>query len=193
MKTHHSTTRQTYNQDSSKMAFKHFTSSTMKGEKATLGTSLRANLSVSSILRLLLRLFQFVLGLTVIGLYAVDLDRARKAHVYVDSKWVWAVVCGTLGALVSLLFMLPLIKAWFFFYVDAFVFLCYLIAFGIFGRMFIPENPEGNKGIIRMKHAVWVLLTNVFLWLGTAVAGAVVFWRSRKARTSLTGRAGVHV
>jgi ABC-type branched-subunit amino acid transport system permease subunit len=133
------------------------------------------------------------MGITVIGLYAVDLDNARKQHKYVDSKWVWAVVCGTLGALVSLLFMLPLIKSWFFFYVDAFVFVCYLVAFGIFGSMFISEDPEGNKGIVRMKNGVWVLLTNMLLWFITAVIGAVLFWRARKARTTHTGRAGMHV
>lgn len=175
------------------MALKFLSRSTLKGEKATMGTSFWSHFSVTSALRILLRFFQFVLGITVIGLYATDLDSARKAGKYIDSKWVWAVVCGTLGSLVSLLFMLPLVKAWFFFYVDVFVFLCYLIAFGIFGRMFIPEDAEGNKGITRMKNSVWVLLTNMLLWLVTAVLGAVVFWRSRKARTTHTGRAGLHV
>ncbi|KAF2821854.1 hypothetical protein CC86DRAFT_101364 [Ophiobolus disseminans] len=164
-----------------------------KGEKATLGTSFWSHISIGSAARILLRLFQFVMGLVVIGLYAQDLNNARKAGVYMDSKWVWAVVCGTLGCLASLTFMLPLVKAWFFFYVDAFVFLCYLVAFGIFGKMYIPEDAEGNKGIIRMKHAVWVLLTNMLLWLMTAGYGAVVFWKTRKARTTLTGRGAQHV
>ncbi|KAF1840188.1 uncharacterized protein K460DRAFT_381049 [Cucurbitaria berberidis CBS 394.84] len=175
------------------MALNFLSRRSMKGEKATFGTSFWSNFTITGALRILLRLFQFVLGLTVIGLYAVDLSNARKAGKYVDSKWVWAVVCGTLGAVISLVFMLPLIKAWFFFYVDSFVFLCYLVAFGIFGKMYIKENPEGNKGIIRMKNAVWVLLTNMLLWFLTAVLGAVVFWRSRKARTTHTGRAGQHV
>jgi hypothetical protein len=175
------------------MALNFLTRRSIKGEKATLGTSFWSHFSIGAAIRIFLRLFQFVLGLTVIGLYAVDLDRARKAGVYIDSKWVWSVVCGSLGAIVALLFMLPLLKAWFFFYVDAFVFLCYLVAFGIFGKMYIPENPEGNAGIIRMKNAVWVLLTNMLLWLMTAVYGAVVFWKNRKARTSLTGRGAQHV
>jgi ABC-type branched-subunit amino acid transport system permease subunit len=175
------------------MGFKFLSRSSMRGEKATLGTSLGASLTPTTIARLILRFFQFVMGLTVIGLYAVDLDNARKQGKYVDSKWVWAVVCGTLGAITSLAFMLPLFKSWFFFGVDALIFLCYLVAFGIFGNMFISENPEGNKGIIRMKNAVWVLLTNMLLWLITAVIGAVMFWRTRKARTTHTGRAGMHV
>jgi hypothetical protein len=175
------------------VAMKFFSKRSMKGEKATLGTSFWSSFTPSGALRIFLRLFQFVLGITVIGLYAIDLDRARRANKYVDSKWVWSVVCGTLGALTALAFMLPLVKAWFFFYVDAFVFLCYLIAFGIFGKMYIPENAEGNSGITRMKNAVWVLLTNMLLWFITAVYGAVLFWKNRKARTSLTGRGAQHV
>lgn len=175
------------------MAFNFLSKRTMKGEKATIGTSFWSYVSPGSTIRILLRLFQFVMSLTVIGLYAVDLDRARKAGSYIDSKWVWAVTCGSLGSITALAFMLPLVKAWFFFYIDALIFFCYLVAFGIFGKMYIPENPEGNKGIIRMKNAVWVLLTNMILWIATAGYGAVVFWKTRKARTSLTGRGAQHV
>ena len=32
----------------------------------------------------------------------------------------------------------------------------YTALFGLFGRMFIRENPEGNAGIQQMKNAVWV-------------------------------------
>jgi hypothetical protein len=173
------------------MGFKFLSRSSMRGEKATLGTSLGASLTPTTIARIVLRFFQFVMGLTVIGLYAVDLDNTRKQGKYVDSKWVWAVVCGTLGAISSI--VLILVKSWFFFGLDALVFLCYLVAFGIFGKMFIGEDPEGNKGIIRMKNAVWVLLTNMLLWLISAVVGAFMFWRTRKARTTHTGRAGMHV
>ncbi|KAH8699456.1 hypothetical protein GQ44DRAFT_67963 [Phaeosphaeriaceae sp. PMI808] len=175
------------------MGLKFLSRGTLKGEKATMGTSFWSNFTVGAALRIFLRFFQFVLGITVIGLYAIDLDRARRQGKYIDSKWVWAVVCGTLGAVMSLVFMLPLVKAWFFFYVDGFVLLCYLVAFGIFGKMYIPENAEGNKGIVRMKNAVWVLLTNMLLWFVTAVYGAVVFWKTRKARTTHTGRGSQHV
>ena len=94
------------------MGFKFLSRSSMRGEKATLGTSLGASLTPTLILRIVLRFFQFVMGLTVIGLYAVDLDNARKQGKYVDSKWVWAVVCGTLGSIISLAFMAPFAKAW---------------------------------------------------------------------------------
>lgn len=175
------------------MGFKFLSNSTLRGEKATLGTTLRASFTPTTIARLVLRLFQFVMGLTVIGMYAVDLDRARKQGKYMDTKWIWAVVCGSLGSFVSLVFMLPFAKAWFFFVVDVVVFICYLVAFGIFGRMYIGEDAEGDKGVTRMKNGVWVLLTNVVLWFITAIVGAALFWRARRAKTTHTGRAPQHV
>lgn len=174
------------------MAFSFLSRRSLKGEKATAGTAFWSSVTIGAAARLVLRFFQFVLGITIIGLYAQDLDRARKQGKYVDSKWVWSVVCGSLGSIVSLIFMLPLLKAWFFFFVDAFIFICYLVAFGIFGKLFIGEDPEGNSGIQRMKNAVWVLLTNTLLWFITAVYGAVIFWKVRKARTTHTGRAAAH-
>lgn len=176
------------------MALNFLSRRSLKGEKATMGTSFWSHFTLSSAILIFLRFFQFVLGITVIGLYAVDLDNARKAGSYIDSKWVWAVVCGTLGAILALLAMVPhLVKAWFFFPIDFFVFVCYLVAFGIFGKMYIPEDAEGNKGITRMKNAVWVLLTNMLLWLVTSVWSGVIFWRHRHASTTHTGRGRMHV
>lgn len=176
------------------MALKFLSRRSLKGEKATIGTSFWSHFSIGAAVLIFLRFFQFVLGITVIGLYAVDLDNARKAGSYIDSKWVWAVVCGTLGAIMALTAMVPkLMKTWFFFFVDFLVFVCYLVAFGIFGKMYIPEDAEGNKGIIRMKNAVWVLLTNMLLWFTTMVWSGFIFWKYRNARTTHTGRGTNHV
>jgi len=35
-----------------------------------------------------LHFFQFILAIVVAGLYGVDLNNARKAHVKADGKWV---------------------------------------------------------------------------------------------------------
>lgn len=63
--------------------------------------------------------------------------------------------------------------------------------FGTFGKMYINENPEGDAGITRMKHAVWVDLVNMLLWFMTAVYGTVIFFMHRSGRTLHTGRAEV--
>jgi hypothetical protein len=59
--------------------------------------------------------------------------------------------------------------------------------------MYIKENAEGNSDIQRMKNAVWVDLVNMLLWLITAVAMAVFWWRTRHERTLFTGRGRNHV
>jgi hypothetical protein len=63
--------------------------------------------------------------------------------------------------------------------------------FGVFGKMYISEDAEGNSGITRMKHAVWVDLVNMLLWFMTAVYGAVVFVMYRRGRNLPTGRVQV--
>lgn len=48
----------------------------------------RVDISWVHIVLIFLRFVQFALALTVVGLYGVDLNRARKEKKYVDSKWV---------------------------------------------------------------------------------------------------------
>ena len=44
--------------------------------------------TLSHVLFSLLHFCEFVLAITVCALYGIDLDRARKAHVHADGKWV---------------------------------------------------------------------------------------------------------
>lgn len=67
----------------------------------------------------------------------------------------------------------------------------WVAVFGVFGKMYLNEDPEGNPGIQRMKNAVWVDLTNVILWFITACLGAILFFRSRGKKTLHTGRATI--
>jgi hypothetical protein len=57
--------------------------------------------------------------------------------------------------------------------------------------MYIKETPEGDKGVERMKNAVWVDLVNALLWLFSAVGMLVFWWRNRGTRSRWTGRATV--
>ncbi|KAH7063131.1 hypothetical protein B0J12DRAFT_562847 [Macrophomina phaseolina] len=129
--------------------------------------------------RVLLRLLQFVLALTVCGLYGVDLDNARKAHAYADSKWVYAEVTAGLSAITCLVYLVPMVHSLFFFAWDWVLFILWVVVFGIFGRMYINEAPEYVAGIVRMKHAVWVDLVCMLLWFITAVYGTVMWWMNR--------------
>jgi hypothetical protein len=146
--------------------------------------------------RLFLRFMQFVLGLTVCGLYGIDLDRARKAHVYADANWVLAVVVGGLSATIALIYFIPKV-AWHkvFWPMDVVLFILWTSVFGDFGSKYIKANPENvghgqGPGIQRMKNAVWVDLVCMLLWVVTAIWGAGIFFFQRR-KTLHTGRADV--
>jgi hypothetical protein len=162
---------------------------TMRGEKATAKTSLMSHMSVGGAIRILLRFFQFVMGIVVIGLYAQDIHNVRKAGAKVDSKWSYAVFCGSISSLTALIFMVPLIKSWVFFYVDALIWFFWVVLFGIFGKEFLNQDPKGDSGVVRMKRAAWIDMVNMILWFISACYGGWAFWRYRKERTTHTGRA----
>lgn len=137
-----------------------------------------------AMIRFVLRFFQFVLAITVAGLYGVDLHHATKAGAYIDGKWVFAEVCAGLAALTTIaygvMFFLASEKL---FMWDWVLFILWTTLFGIFGRIFIPANPTPKQaGQIRMKHAVWVDLLNMILWLVSASYATVMFWRGRGQR-----------
>ncbi|KAI9892382.1 MAG: hypothetical protein M1814_001584 [Vezdaea aestivalis] len=129
--------------------------------------------------RFFIRFMQFVMGLAVVGLYGTDVNKARQSGVGGDPKWVYALVIGTMSAFTSIIFSIPLVKSYLFFAWDACLFLFWLVIFGMFGKMYIPEDAEGNAGITRMKHAVWVDLANMLMWLVTAIYGGFLFKRYR--------------
>ena len=64
------------------------------------------------IIHTFIRFFQFVLALTVLGLYGQDINATRKAGFGADSRWVFAEVVGALAALTALVYMVPLVKSY---------------------------------------------------------------------------------
>ncbi|KFG79147.1 hypothetical protein MANI_120974 [Metarhizium anisopliae] len=139
-----------------------------------------------------LHLVCFALALAVCGLYGQDLNHGHRQHVHSDSKWVYAVVVGALSAVTCVVWFVPALlrhagvfgAVW-----NSILFILWITLFGVFGALFIHENAEGDGDIQRMKNAVWVDLTSALLWLISAVATTVYWWRHRDARSMFTGRA----
>jgi uncharacterized membrane protein YphA (DoxX/SURF4 family) len=106
------------------------------------------------------------------------------------SLQVFAVVVGALSAFTSILYLIPFIlrfaavPAW-----SLVILILWIALFGLFGNMYIHENPEGDSGITRMKNAVWVDLANLILWFFGTVAGAAYWWAHRERNSRFTGRA----
>ena len=162
----------------------------------------------------LIRFLQLVLALAVIGLYGQYLNNARIQNKYADPNFVYAVVTASLAAVTAVVYLIPFLKTSRFFGWDLVILsvlkgtlhpvyhlvptanvctpsILWVGVFGVFGRLFIHEDPEGDSGIQQMKNAVWVDLVNMLLWLITAVYGAVMFFTHRRGQSLHTGRATV--
>lgn len=139
-----------------------------------------------------LHFFQFVLAITVCGLYGVDLQRAANQGKYQDSRWVYAEVVGGLSVFTTIVLMIPFVLRFAVVWIwNVILFILWIALFGVFGSMYIRENPEGNADIVRMKNAVWVVLASALLWLISSVAHFGYWWRHRERTTRFTGRARV--
>ncbi|KAI1263374.1 hypothetical protein F5Y18DRAFT_429062 [Xylariaceae sp. FL1019] len=149
-------------------------------------------MALSYLLFSILHFFQFVLAVTVIGLYGVDLNHAHGQGKYSDGKWVYAIVVGVLSAITAILYFIPFILRFAAVSIWSFIlFVLWIALFGLFGSMYIHENPEGNTGVQRMKNAVWVDLANALLWLFGFVGSATYWWSHRERHSRFTGRARV--
>ncbi|KHO00440.1 uncharacterized protein MAM_01218 [Metarhizium album ARSEF 1941] len=141
-----------------------------------------------------LHLVCFALALAVCGLYGQDINNAHQKQKYSDSKWVYAVVVGALSAVTCVVWFIPALlrhagvfgAIW-----NLLLFILWITLFGVFGALFIHEKAEGDSGIQRMKNAVWVDLTSALLWLISAIATTIYWWRHRDTRSMFTGRARV--
>ncbi|KAK3298131.1 uncharacterized protein B0H64DRAFT_65547 [Chaetomium fimeti] len=150
------------------------------------------DVSLSYLLFLLLHFSQFVLAVTVCALYGIDLDRARKANVAADGKWIYAEVVGGLSALTAILYCVPFILRFAVVWVwNLILFILWIALFGIVGKMYIHEDPEGNGDLQRMKNAVWVVLASAILWLIGVLAHFIYWWGHRERRSRFTSRAKV--
>jgi hypothetical protein len=135
-----------------------------------------------------IRLAQFSMALAACAVYSTPLAKATQRHFYIDPRWVYVVVIAGISAGYSAFCMVaPFMKPWMFYLVDTVLALGWMVVFGIFGKLYIPEDAEGDGPIQRMKDFVWVDLTCFLLWLFTAVIGLWFIWfkeRPHRARTT---------
>lgn len=149
--------------------------------------------------RIFIRFLQFVLAITVAGLYGADLAAAHKAHASANASWVYAVTVAGMSAVTVMVYVAPVVKSATFWFWDLILFILWVAVFGRFATLYLHYAPPTKNGKVvsepgpnpkTMHNAVWVDLTNVLLWFITGTYGAVVFCTRRK-RTLHTGAAKV--
>ena len=171
-----------------------------------------------------LRFFQFVFGLAVIGLYGQDVRYDHEEKDTWHARWVFALVVGFLAtSTASVHLILPFVMrrvngirnpalklpqfAW-----EFILCILWLTLFGIFGKMYIGVYPSSDSDsskrdttssssssssstsglgdaskINRMRHAVWVDLVNLLMWVMTASWVLLRWLKTRQAAASSDG------
>ncbi|RPA81970.1 hypothetical protein BJ508DRAFT_325990 [Ascobolus immersus RN42] len=139
------------------------------------GSTPKSHLIANAVTRALIS----IVSLVVIGLYARDVDFARKNGQSVDGRWGFAVAVAVLSVIACLVHLVPAIRSRMLFPLDLVLFFLWVVLFGIFGKLFIGRNCHGNGSCNRMKIAVWFDLAGMLLWLLSGVMGAIN-WRRDK-------------
>jgi hypothetical protein len=155
-----------------------------------------------------LRTLQFILALTVIGLYGHDIQPTADTS---DPRWVYAVVVGFLSALTAFVYVVcdlvvlrnrPLRSrpgarfggmVW-----EAVLVVNWLVVFGIFAGVFLDGNEgkegDGNgNGHGRMWNAVFVDLVVLVLFAGSCAWVGGRWWRNRRVGGVDDGEKGVEM
>ncbi|KAF8543201.1 hypothetical protein BDD12DRAFT_915968 [Trichophaea hybrida] len=141
---------------------------------------------VGVISRSTLRISQILVSLVIAGLYGRDISAGNTT-----AAWVFAEVVAGLSIVVAIIYLLPFIRSFKFFFVDVVLFLFWTGLFGAFGNRYIKTDCKKDGDCGRMKTAVWFDLIGMLLWFVSGVVGVFAFLREKHNRSMYTGRAGV--
>lgn len=139
-----------------------------------------------TITKVVFRSLQFVLGLTVAGIYGNYVHNQQAHNQPSDSAFVFAVVVGGASCITPIIYLIPRVKAYYAFPWDACLSVFWLAVFAKFASLFLNRNSSNPKDVYQgtntqqMKNAVWIDLISLSLWALTAAYGTWVFLRNRR-------------
>lgn len=140
--------------------------------------------------RLVCRGLQFLFAIIAVGFYGNRVDVESRAGDAVAAEWIYGTLIGGLSAVTAVLFVvasplsaLPFIggklnifKTYKAFPWDFFLFIAWIVVFGIFAGIFLKmDDDDDHKGsnTSAMKGAVWIDFVNAILWLVSGVYGCI--------------------
>jgi hypothetical protein len=145
-------------------------------------------------IKLFFRVLQFVLGLTIAGIYGSDLAAGAKNGAGWNANWGYAAVVGGLTAVTAAVYLVPKIKSYAFFAVDLFYVILFSAVIGIFGKAYFNRAiPIGNTGAVtvkgpnrqRMVIAAWIDVITGILWALTGISSTILWFRVRRERMKM--------
>lgn len=160
------------------------------GESAASGSAGDKKRTLKTHAETAVRSLQFILSLAVIGLYGHDIQPSASSS---DPRWVYAVAVGFVSALTTFIYILcnlffmksrPLatrvalhlpVFVW-----ESVLVVNWMTVFGIFGKMFLGVYKHAVE---RMRHAVYLDLVLLVLFLGSVGWVGMRWWKSKTTRT----------
>ncbi|KAF8457450.1 hypothetical protein BGX38DRAFT_1086150 [Terfezia claveryi] len=149
-------------------------------EKSTDNRSHRAGGIPLIIVHYTLRLLQLICALATIVIWGGDIQSARNSNNTIHSDWIFSVVISSISLIVTIIWMVPQITHWRFFFVDGALSGFWLIVFAIWGRNYIPRTCGSSHNCQELKVSVWFSLAAWLMWIITTVIGFIMFNRDRK-------------
>ena len=137
------------------------------------------------------RFLQFVLGITIFGIYCADLVAAGKHHATPHSAWLLATIVGGFSSITAILYLLPCFHSYLFFWWDWILVILYAGVIGVFGKAYIAhekpsENPKDFKlfgpDFGRQRSAAYIDCVSGISWLATAILSTIIFLKIRRAK-----------
>lgn len=137
------------------------------------------------------RFLQFVLGLTIFGVYCADLVAAGSKHVPLNSAWLFATTLGGITTVTAVLYLLPCFHSYLFFWWDWIIVILHAGLIGVFAKAYIAhskptENPKDftlfGPDFGRQRSAAYIDIISGILWLGTAVLSTLIFMKIRRSK-----------
>ena len=142
-------------------------------------------------LKIAFRFLQFVLGLTIFGIYCADMVAATHKGAPPNSAWLLATTLGGLSAVTAVSYLLPCVHSYLFFWWDWIIVILHAAVIGIFGKAYIAnkkptDNPKDfelfGPNFSRHRSVAYIDCISGILWLGTAAMSTIIFLKIRRAK-----------
>lgn len=142
--------------------------------------------------KLALRLLQIIAGVTIFGVYCADLVAASAHGATPSSAWLFACVTGAFGGMTALIYLLPCVHSYLFFWWDWIIVVLHTGLVGIFAKAYITQkaplkNPSDFKimgpNFDRERSVAYIDCISGGLWMTTAVMSSIIYFKLRRLRS----------
>jgi hypothetical protein len=137
------------------------------------------------------RFLQFVLGVTIFGIYCADMVAASSHNAIPNGAWLLATTVGGLSAVTAIIFCIPCVFSYLLFWWDWIIVILHSGVIGVFSKAYIAHKKESENNdefklygpdFGRQKAAAILDCISGCLWLGTAIMSTSIFLKIRREK-----------